>query len=283
MDVTCKNCSNVCDTHFCGECGQKMHVHRFDTKHIFLHEIPHSIFHLDKGFLLTTKELIKRPGHFIRDYIEGKRANHYGPIQYVFIIGIVIGVLINVFKSDPSQVIKEMPESMNVYKQLQNVDTRTDIDAKEKARLKELLTLNVKISTTVQQTIINNYKWIIFVLIPFAAFAGFLITRKIGYNFAENIVRALYSAGLNGIFTILFTPLNLLNGLQIWISIISSIISLIIPTIVWNQFLLKKVPDRADRLIKIMLFWIYFILSVAVVFIIGSFIAGIIYVKFFKS
>jgi hypothetical protein len=283
METTCKNCGAPSDQTFCGTCGQKIHVHRFDAKHILLHEIPHSIFHLDKGFLLTTKALIKRPGHFIREYLEGKRANHYGPIQYVFIIGIVIGIMMNIFKLDTSEMIKKMPESFNSYKQLENVDKRTDIDAAEKIRLKKFLADNIEFSNKLQETISKHYRWIIFFLIPFSALAGFWVTRKLGYNFAENIVRSLYTAGLNGLFTIIMIPLNLFNSLHIWSSIISTLITIAITGIVWYQFLSKKIANKSTRIIKIILFWIYFLILIAIIVGSISFISGIIYVKYIKS
>jgi hypothetical protein len=283
MDTSCKNCGGYSEQTFCGSCGQKMHINRFDTKHIFFHEIPHGIIHLDKGFLYTTKALIKRPGHFIREYLEGKRANHYGPIQYVFIIGIIIGLMLSIFKVNTSEMIKNMPNSVNYFKQLENLDNRTDIDVAKKNKLKKLITERIEYSNKLQETITKNYRWIIFLLIPFSALSGFWVTRKLGYNFAENIVRSLYTAGINSLFTIILIPLNLFKSMHIWSSIISLLITLVITGIVWYQFLSKKLPDTNSRIIKIILFWIYFLLLIIIVLGSITFISGIIYAKYLNA
>jgi hypothetical protein len=280
MDVTCKNCSNVCDTYFCGVCGQKMNTKRFDTKHILVHEIPHSIFHLDKGFLLTTKALIKRPGHFIRDYIEGKRANHYGPIQYLFIIGIVMGVMMGLFNynavavkiNDDIQKARPTPQEINTSKTNQEI-------TKEKKRKEKLEAFTKKIPSAIA----NQYKWFIFIMIPASALAGFWITRKLGYNLAENIVRALYTSGLNGLFSILIIPMILVPSLITLHSTISLLLSIIIPTFVWNQFLKIKIPARSDRFIRIFLYWIFQAILLLITMLILGLIAFLFVYKEIKS
>lgn len=77
MDHKCLNCNENISRNYCDNCGQKASTHRFSLEHFFLHDFVHGIFHLDKGFLFTIKELFTRPGHSIREYIQGKRASHF--------------------------------------------------------------------------------------------------------------------------------------------------------------------------------------------------------------
>jgi len=77
MEHKCLNCNENISRNYCDNCGQKTSTHRFSLKHFFLHDFVHGIFHLDKGFVFTIKELFTRPGHSIREYIQGKRANHF--------------------------------------------------------------------------------------------------------------------------------------------------------------------------------------------------------------
>jgi hypothetical protein len=280
MNTTCKNCGSLSMQAFCGNCGQKMHIHRFDTKHIFFHEIPHGVVHLDKGFLLTTKALLTRPGHFIREYIEGKRVNHYGPIQYLFIIGIVMGIMMSAFKFSEIAV-KVNTDIQKVSPKVEEVNTiKSNQDkAKEKQKKEKLDAFTKKIPSIIS----NQYKWFIFITIPASALAGFWITRKLGYNFAENIVRALYTSSLSGIFNILTAPIMLFPSLYMVHSITSSILSIIIPTIVWNQFLKIQVADGKIRAAKIFLYWILqFILFIITLIIFGT-IAVLITMKELKS
>jgi Protein of unknown function (DUF3667) len=49
--------------------------------------------HLDKGILFTTKELFTRPGHSIREFLDGKRVRHFKPISMVIILAGIYGFL----------------------------------------------------------------------------------------------------------------------------------------------------------------------------------------------
>lgn len=51
-----------------------------------MHDLVHGVFHLDKGFLFTMKELYTRPGHSIREFIQGKRANHFNYFTLLILI-----------------------------------------------------------------------------------------------------------------------------------------------------------------------------------------------------
>src|SRR5687767_7497926 len=49
------------------------------------HEAFHLFTHLDRGFLLTVKQLLIAPGAMQRSYIEGDRARHQKPFSMFFI------------------------------------------------------------------------------------------------------------------------------------------------------------------------------------------------------
>lgn len=83
--TTCKNCGHQFDLDYCNQCGQKASTKRIEMKWL-LHELPHAIWHVEKGFLYNVVELFKRPGYAIVDYIEGKRKNFFHPISYMLIM-----------------------------------------------------------------------------------------------------------------------------------------------------------------------------------------------------
>jgi len=83
--TTCKNCGHQVDLKFCPNCGQKASVKRLEMKSV-LTELPHSVFHIDKGFLFNVTQLFKRPGYAIKDYLEGKRKNFYNPLAYMLVV-----------------------------------------------------------------------------------------------------------------------------------------------------------------------------------------------------
>ncbi len=88
MTITCKNCHHKYKGNFCHNCGQKAATHEIDFKFV-IHEIPHSVFHIDKGILFTIKGLSLHPAKTIRDYIDGKRINHFPPLTYVIILATI--------------------------------------------------------------------------------------------------------------------------------------------------------------------------------------------------
>lgn len=82
---TCKNCG--ADTHgnYCSNCGQDTHSDRIDF-HLLWHDLMHGILHMDHGILFTLKALFTRPGHMIREYLEGKRVKHFKPFSMLIVL-----------------------------------------------------------------------------------------------------------------------------------------------------------------------------------------------------
>lgn len=83
----CANCGRAiggADQKFCPACGQPTPTHRIDW-HFLGHEIEHSVLHMDRGILYTLKNLMLRPGHLIRDYLDGRRAHHVKPLMLIMI------------------------------------------------------------------------------------------------------------------------------------------------------------------------------------------------------
>lgn len=88
---------------FCPNCGQKGDTKRIDW-HFLFHDIPHSILHLDKGFLYTAKKLFRNPGAAAREFLDGKRIRHFRPLAYVIILGIVMTLGVNTEGIEPGSV-----------------------------------------------------------------------------------------------------------------------------------------------------------------------------------
>ncbi len=83
--TTCRNCGEYIEKNYCTHCGQKHSDHRIHLKSL-LHDIPHAIFHVDNGFFFNVKQLFRRPGMAIRDYLEGRRKPFFHPITYLAIL-----------------------------------------------------------------------------------------------------------------------------------------------------------------------------------------------------
>jgi Protein of unknown function (DUF3667) len=151
----CLNCDNNFEGLFCNLCGQKAATHRF-TMHEWLHEIPHSILHVDSGFFLTMKTLFIRPGDAIREFLRGKRKLLFSPFLYVL-------VLCGIFVVVKSFFVKELKP----------------IDFTDAAKL---------IETISEQ----YYKLFVIASIIPLTIASYLVYFKSKYNFAEHLVLNSY-------------------------------------------------------------------------------------------
>jgi len=116
MNHSCLNCDAHVSLNYCAQCGQKTSTHRFSLQHFFIHDFVHGIFHLDKGFLFTIKELLTRPGHSVREYIQGKRINHFNYFTTLILI-LTIGYLLSKLeKVHPSQLFENISGLTKVLK-----------------------------------------------------------------------------------------------------------------------------------------------------------------------
>lgn len=84
--TNCLNCNNQLQENYCASCGQKASTHRYSVQHFIAHDFIHSVFHLDKGILFTIKELLTRPGHSVREFIQGKRAKYFSYITLIILL-----------------------------------------------------------------------------------------------------------------------------------------------------------------------------------------------------
>ncbi|OBV11237.1 DUF3667 domain-containing protein [Erythrobacter dokdonensis] len=74
----CLNCGAMVTGPYCGECGQKAHVHR--SLAAIGHDIMHGVLHLDGKLWNTLPLLTFKPGQLTRRYIEGERAKFVSPM-----------------------------------------------------------------------------------------------------------------------------------------------------------------------------------------------------------
>jgi Protein of unknown function (DUF3667) len=155
----CLNCDNSFEGSFCNLCGQKASTHRF-TMHEWLHEIPHSILHVDSGFFLTIKTLFVRPGDAIREYLQGKRKLLFSPFLYLL-------VMCGVFVVVSHYISAHSGEQTNDFN-FTNLQEASDYLEK------------------------YYYKIIIIILVLPITIASYLAYLKSGFNFAENLVLNAY-------------------------------------------------------------------------------------------
>lgn len=165
MDNTCKNCNAEITGKFCPNCGQSSSTHRVSF-HYLWHDFQHGFFHFDKGLVYTAKQLFTRPGHAIREYVEGKRVRHFKPVALVVLLATAYGLLYHYYHID---LLADENETGNPG------DTAL------------LKTLNDWIS--------EHYAWATLLTIPFYSLGSYLAFLKQGYNYAEHLVLNSFLAG----------------------------------------------------------------------------------------
>lgn len=81
----CADCGAAVSARYCGACGLRFPTHRLSVGHI-LHEIPHAIFHVDRGVLPTLFLLGLRPGIAINAYLNGRRQRLTNPLTLLLLM-----------------------------------------------------------------------------------------------------------------------------------------------------------------------------------------------------
>lgn len=162
--IRCLNCGAELHGKYCSNCGQAAATHKFSVGHIFSHDLAHGVFHLDRGFFYTVKEIIRRPGVAIREYIEGKRVNHYNYFAFIILLAAMNHVVMTSLGVTMSDILGVPKEGRDIVE-------------------------------GVMHYTLQYQKLIIFCSIPFAAVCSFIFFRKAPINYAEHLVLNAYLQG----------------------------------------------------------------------------------------
>jgi hypothetical protein len=181
LPEVCKNCHQPMKGHFCSNCGQATKTEEIDF-HYFLHQIQHGLFHLDKGILYTIKQMFIRPGHSIREYIEGKRVKHYKPIAFIFFTATVYVLLVHFVKE-------------NTF--LDGISVQSGDKQPGK----------IDVLGTSFNWLKNHYAIATLMFIPILSLSSFWAFRKSGYNYFKHIVLNSFIAGQRTVLYIILVPI----------------------------------------------------------------------------
>ena len=175
--VECKNCNSFFDGKFCPRCGQAANTHRINALY-FLHDIPHSVLHVDKGFPYTFYQLVKRPARAMDEYLAGRRVSYDRPLSYVLIMSAISVLIISRIRSYMQQLQQPTGEPL------------------------------------AHTSFLSHYQAIfIFLMIPLAGAITWLVFRKNKYNFWEHILINTYLAAQLNVLLVLISIFSLLKYL----------------------------------------------------------------------
>jgi hypothetical protein len=241
--MNCKNCDQIVDGNFCTHCGQSTKVAKINFTN-FLGEFSDSVFQVNKGLLYSMKALFVRPGDSIREYLTGKRKNHFKPIAYAFTLS-TIYFLVTKFTGS-NTFINDVIAGWSSYP-----------GTIEKAS-KPLVILN---------WFAENYAYTVLILLPLYALASYLAFLKTGFNYLEHFVLNAYIIGQQAIFYALTSILNFVIGYNETLTLVTLLLSIFYAFIVFWQFFSKQ--NRVVIILRSILTYIlYFVIISIVTFII---------------
>ena len=229
MTNNCLNCNKEITDKFCSNCSQPTSTHRFSLSHFIQHDFIHGIFHLDKGFLYTIKELFTRPGHSIREYVQGKRVKHFNYFATIILL-MTITYILNKW----SQI-----DFFELYE-----------DKKSGEGLKKVL---------------NDYNKIsVFLHIPFVSLFSFIFFKKSKQNYTENLVLNLYM--LCGIIIICFVPLIFMifivnKDFIIAVNVFTGVLMFLYIAIFYYQYFFLLGLKKYDLIIRVIIISILYLFT----------------------
>jgi Protein of unknown function (DUF3667) len=187
MTTNCQNCNTTLQGKYCNNCGQSAETHKIDV-HYLWHDIQHGLLHFDKGILFTTKELFTRPGHSIREFLEGKRVKHFKPISLVIVLAGLYGLLFHFFKI--------------------NMFTDYVVISGDVERVNHINEVIKNMSEWIGQ----HYSILALLQIPIFTIGTYLCFRKAGYNFVEHLIINTFLVGQRLILHIFTFPLYYISN-----------------------------------------------------------------------
>lgn len=102
MAEFCKRCNAALSGEFCSDCGQKARLERINGSYI-KHEIEH-LFHFEKGFLFTVRELLVRPGKNVSDFLTVNRGRLVKPVTFIIITSLIYTLINQYFHIEEQYV-----------------------------------------------------------------------------------------------------------------------------------------------------------------------------------
>lgn len=177
----CPNCATPLEAanHFCSQCGQRTHQHRFNLPHI-LHEFFHAFTHADKGLLMLVRDLALRPGQVLREYIvEFKRVRYFNPFTFLLL---VLGFTVFV-----NSVVK--PYTLLPTLRTASVSVEIDRNGAGTAPLSAVVARRQRVGEWLEK----RTNWVTLASIPITALVFWLFYRRLHY--AEHLVAQIVLAG----------------------------------------------------------------------------------------
>jgi len=207
----CLDCGAALTDRFCAHCGQPANTHRITLKHLLLHDLPHSIWHIDKGIAYTFWQMLTRPGLTIRGYLAGQRTRQFRPVSYLLLLVGLAALLMSAFHLDLQQAMMAA----------QSTKAGSPPVALTSVVMERYLSISMKHPYLVQ-----------LVLMPLNALVAWLLLRRAGYNYAEVLLGNAFIVGTLTVLNAAIMLPALLVGNQAFLQLASQLV--FIPTLLYT-------------------------------------------------
>lgn len=183
--MVCKNCYAECSDNYCSNCGQRSSVKRLDLPYM-RDQIVVGLFQLERGIVYTIVQLLTRPGHSIREYIEGKRVKHFKPFAFLFVAATIYVIANKILGHETA--INDFLQGF--YGNCESCEGDEAID---------------KAGNTLTQWINNYQVYVILISILLFSIASYFAFSRFEYNLIEHLVLNFYIAGFQLLMYTIFS------------------------------------------------------------------------------
>lgn len=191
----CVNCGTHYSGNFCPACGQAATTRRFVFRDM-LHSVFATLVAGDNVFFRTAGALLLRPGYMVRDYLYGRRARYFKPVQMLVRLVAVYVLCSYIFDREYSVV-----------------NFVSDDIVKEHVHSETLAHAIAALSSLLNNKAVYSLLLALISVLPFKlAFLGCKYLRPegtmVGMNIAEHYYTLVYLSCLNLVVSILITPFS---------------------------------------------------------------------------
>lgn len=233
--MNCKNCNKQIEDNFCAHCGQNTKVDKLNLPN-FLTELSDSVFQVNRGLFYTIKKLFTKPGHTIREFLEGKRKEHFKPIAFVLTLSTVYFIVSQI--SDHPTLIDDFISGISNGGEERGLSTN---------------------SSPILKWLSDNYAYTALLLLPIFSFASYLSFLGSGQNYLEHIVINSYITGQQAIFYSFCMVIGVLIKNEDIMVLVAVITSVIFTFWAFSQLYSnsKRIKIALRLLLAYILFWVF--------------------------